>query len=90
MENKKDELDTLENKYQAHKENFLLTQQKYKDVNYMNKVKERSVEWIQAQFRGYWTRKTMKKKFKFLSALTVNKKPKEEDAGKGKGKKGKK
>ena len=90
LENKKDELDTLENKYQVHKENFLLTQQKCKDVDYMNKVKERSVEWIQAQFRGYWTRKTMKKKFKFLSALTVNKKPKEEDAGKGKGKKGKK
>ena len=90
LENKKDELDTLENKYQVLKENFLLTQQKCKDVDYMNKVKERSVEWIQAQFRGYWTRKTMKKKFKFLSALTVNKKPKEEDAGKGKGKKGKK
>ena len=86
LENKKDELDTLENKYQVLKENFLLTQQKCKDVDYMNKVKERSVEWIQAQFRGYWTRKTMKKKFKFLSALTVNKKPKEEDAGKGKGK----
>ena len=90
LENKKDELDTLENKYQVLKENFLLTQQQCKDVDYMNKVKERSVEWIQAQFRGYWTRKTMKKKFKFLSALTVNKKPKEEDAGKGKGKKGKK
>ena len=90
LENKKDELDTLENKYQVLKENFLLTQQKCKDVDYMNKVKERSVEWIQAQFRGYWTRKTMKKKFKFLSALTVNKKPKEEEAGKGKGKKGKK
>ena len=86
LENKKDELDTLENKYQVLKENFLLTQQKCKDVDYMNKVKERSVEWIQAQFRGYWTRKTMKKKYKFLSALTVNKKPKEEDAGKGKGK----
>ena len=84
LENKKDELDTLENKYQVLKENFLLTQQKCKDVDYMNKVKERSVEWIQAQFRGYWTRKTMKKKFKFLSALTVNKKPKEEDTGKGK------
>ena len=84
--NKKDELDTLENKYQVLKENFLVTQQKCKDVDYLNKVKERSVEWIQAQFRGYWTRKTMKKKYKFLSALTVNKKPKEEDAGKGKGK----
>ena len=82
LENKKDELDTLENKYQVLKENFLLTQQKCKDVDYMNKVKERSVEWIQAQFRGYWTRKTMKKKFKFLSALTVNKKPKEVDESK--------
>ena len=28
LENKKDELDTLENKYQVLKENFLLTQQK--------------------------------------------------------------
>ena len=91
LENKKDELDTLENKYKCLQENFLITQQKCKDVDYLNKVKERSVEWIQAQFRGYWTRKTMKKKYKFLSALTVNKKPKEEDAGKGKGKgKGKK
>ena len=90
LENKKDELDTLENKYQVLKENFLVTQQKCKDVDYLNKVKERSVEWIQAQFRGYWTRKTMKKKYKFLSALTVNKKPKEEDAGKGKGKNKKK
>ena len=44
LENKKDELDTLENKYQAHKENFLLTLKKCKDVDYMNKVKERSVE----------------------------------------------
>ena len=86
LENKKDELDTLENKYQVLKENFLVTQQKCKDVDYLNKVKERSVEWIQAQFRGYWTRKTMKKKYKFLSALTVNKKPKEEETGKGKGK----
>ena len=86
LENKKDELDTLENKYQVLKENFLVTQQKCKDVDYLNKVKERSVEWIQAQFRGYWTRKTMKKKYKFLSALTVNKKPKEDDGGKGKGK----
>ena len=90
LENKKDELDTLENKYKCLQENFLITQQKCKDVDYLNKVKERSVEWIQAQFRGYWTRKTMKKKYKFLNALTAAKKPKEEDAGKGKGKKGKK
>ena len=86
LENKKDELDTLENKYQVLKENFLVTQQKCKDVDYLNKVKERSVEWIQAQFRGFWTRKTMKKKYKFLNQLTAAKKPKEEDAGKGKGK----
>ena len=86
LENKKDELDTLENKYKCLQENFLITQQKCKDVDYLNKVKERSVEWIQAQFRGFWTRKTMKKKYKFLSQLTALKKPKEEDAGKGKGK----
>ena len=86
LENKKDELDTLENKYKCLQENFLITQQKCKDVDYLNKVKERSVEWIQAQFRGYWTRKTMKKKYKFLNALTVLKKPKEEEPGKGKGK----
>ena len=86
LENKKDELDTLENKYKCLQENFLITQQKCKDVDYLNKVKERSVEWIQAQFRGYWTRKTMRKKFKFLNALTIAKKPKEEDQGKGKGK----
>ena len=73
-------------KFKTLLENFLVTQQKCKDVDYLNKVKERSVEWIQAQFRGYWTRKTMKKKYKFLSALTVNKKPKEEETGKGKGK----
>ena len=90
LENKKDELDTLENKYKVLQENFLITQQKCKDVDYLNKVKERSVEWIQAQYRGYWTRKTMKKKYKFLSQLTALKKPKEEDAGKGKGAKGKK
>ena len=86
LENKKDELDTLENKYKCLQENFLITQQKCKDVDYLNKVKERSVEWIQAQFRGFWTRKTMKKKYKFLNALTVLKKPKEEEPGKGKGK----
>ena len=86
LENKKDELDTLENKYKVLQENFLVTQQKCKDVDYLNKVKERSVEWIQAQFRGFWTRKTMKKKYKFLNALTVLKKPKEEEPGKGKGK----
>ena len=86
LENKKDELDTLENKYKCLQENFLITQQKCKDVDYLNKVKERSVEWIQAQFRGFWTRKTMKKKYKFLNALTVLKKPKEEEQGKGKGK----
>jgi len=91
LENKKDELDTLENKYKVLQTNFLLTQQKCKDVDYLNKVKERSVEWIQAQFRGYWTRKTMKKKYKFLNALTIAKKPKEEEPGKGKkGAKGKK
>ena len=86
MENKKDELDTLENKYKVLQENFLLTQQKCKDVDYLNKVKERSVEWIQAQYRGYATRKAGKKKYKFLKALTVEKKPKEEEPGKGKGK----
>ena len=86
LENKKDELDTLENKYKCLQENFLITQQKCKDVDYLNKVKERSVEWIQAQFRGFWTRKNMKKKYKFLNALTIAKKPKEEDPGKGKGK----
>ena len=86
LENKKDELDTLENKYKCLQENFLITQQKCKDVDYLNKVKERSVEWIQAQFRGFWTRKTMKKNYKFLNALTVLKKPKEEEPGKGKGK----
>ena len=86
LENKKDELDTLENKYKCLQENFLITQQKCKDVDYLNKVKERSVEWIQAQFRGFWTRKTMKKKYKFLNALTIAKKPKEEEPGKGKGK----
>jgi hypothetical protein len=91
LENKKDELDTLENKYKVLQENFLLTQQKCKDVDYLNKVKERSVEWIQAQYRGYATRKAGKKKYKFLKALNVDKKPKEDDAGKGKGKgKGKK
>ena len=91
LENKKDELDTLENKYKVLQTNFLETQQKCKDVDYLNKVKERSVEWIQAQFRGYWTRKTMKKKYKFLNALTIAKKPKEEEPGKGKkGAKGKK
>jgi hypothetical protein len=90
LENKKDELDTLENKYKVLQENFLITQQKCKDVDYLNKVKERSVEWIQAQYRGYWTRKTMKKKYKFLNQLTAAKKPKEEDPGKGKGAKGKK
>ena len=90
LENKKDELDTLENKYKVLQENFLITQQKCKDVDYLNKVKERSVEWIQAQYRGYWTRKTMKKKYKFLSQLTALKKPKEEEPGKGKGAKGKK
>ena len=86
MENKKDELDTLENKYKVLQENFLLTQQKCKDVDYLNKVKERSVEWIQAQYRGYATRKAGKKKYKFLKALNVEKKPKEEEPGKGKGK----
>ena len=90
LENKKDELDTLENKYKVLQENFLLTQQKCKDVDYLNKVKERSVEWIQAQYRGYWTRKTMKKKYKFLNALSAPKKPKEEDTGKGKKGKAKK
>ena len=90
LENKKDELDTLENKYKVLQQNFLLTQQKCKDVDYMNMVKERSVEWIQAQFRGFFIRKTMRKKYKFLSALTIAKKPKEEDDGKGKGAKGKK
>ena len=90
LENKKDELDTLENKYKCLQENFLITQQKCKDVDYLNKVKERSVEWIQAQFRGFWTRKTMKKKYKFLNALTIAKKPKEEEPGKGKEKRKKK
>lgn len=85
----KTELDTLENKYKVLQENFLVTQQKCKDVDYWNKVKTRSVEWIQAQYRGYYTRKTMKKKYKFLNALTVTKKPKEEDPkAKGKGGKG--
>ena len=84
----KTELDTVENKYKVLNENFLLTQQKNKDVDYENKVKERSVEWIQAQFRGFWTRKTMRKKFKFLKALQVVKiPPPEEDPKKKKKKK---
>ena len=46
LENKKDEFDTFENKYKCLQENFLITKQKCKDVDYLNKVKERSVEWI--------------------------------------------
>ena len=80
----KTELDTVENKYKVLNENFLLTQQKNKDVDYDNKVKEHSIEWIQAQFRGYWTRKTMRKKYKFLNVLRAPKIPPPEEDDKKK------
>ena len=83
----KTELDTVENKYKVLNQNFLLTQQKNKDVDYDNKVKEHSIEWIQAQFRGYWTRKTMRKKYKFLNVLRAPKIPPPEEDDKKKKKK---
>lgn len=83
----KTELDTVQNKYNVLVKNFLLTQQNNKDVDYSNKVKERSVEWIQAQFRGYWIRKTLRKKYKFLNVLRVPKIPPPEDDDKKKKKK---
>ena len=73
------ELNTVENKYKVLLSNFLETQQKCKEVDYANKVKERSVEWIQAQFRGYWTRKQLRKKFKFLNVLRIPKIPPPEE-----------
>ncbi len=83
----KTELDTVENKYKVLNENFLLTQQKNKDVDYDNKVKEHSIEWVQAQFRGYWTRKTLRKKYKFLNVLRAPKIPPPEEDDKKKKKK---
>ena len=85
----KTELATVENKYKVFNENFLMTQLKCKEVDYDNKVKERAVEWMQAQFRGFWTRKTMRKKFKFLNVLRTPKIVPIDD-GKDKGKKKKK
>ena len=69
----KTDLATVEHKYKLFNENFLMTQQKCKDVDYDNKVKERAIEWMQAQFRGFWTRKTMRKKYKFLNVLRAPK-----------------
>lgn len=67
------ELNKLENKYNVYKDNFLLTQEKDKQVQYEYLVKERAVEWIQGQFRGFFTRKQMRKKFPFLKVLRAPK-----------------
>lgn len=84
----KTELATVENKYKVFNENFLMTQLKCKEVDYDNRVKERAVEWMQAQFRGFWTRKTMRKKFKFLNVLRAPKIiPIDDDKNKNKKKK---
>lgn len=88
---KKVEFDALESKYNFLKENFLLTQQKCKDVAYDEEVKQKAVEWMQGQFRGFMTRKQLRKKYKFLNVLRAPKKIDPEEAEKGKkGKKGKK
>ncbi|MCQ2820434.1 MAG: hypothetical protein MJ252_24480 [archaeon] len=82
------EFDAVENKYNVLKENFLLTQQKCKDATYAEEVRQKAVEWMQGQFRGFMTRKQLRKKYKFLNVLRAPKKIDPESDPK-KGKKGK-
>lgn len=78
------EFDAVENKYNFLKENFLLTQQKCKDAAYAEAVKQKAVEWMQGQFRGFMTRKQLRKKYKFLNVLRAPKKIDPEEADKKK------
>lgn len=81
------EFDAVESKYNFLKENFLITQQKCKQAEYDKEVKQKAVEWIQGQFRGYMTRKQLRKKYKFLNVL---REPKIKQIDENAGKKGKK
>lgn len=73
MASKKNNRDRLKEEFEtteiAHKKHL----EKVNEMNYANEVKVRASEWIQAQFKGFWIRKSLRKKYKFLAAL---KKPK--------------
>ena len=73
MNNKKLLRDKTKEKYETYEMTHSKHMDKQKELNYNNEVKVRASEWIQAQFKGYWTRKNLRKKYKFLAVL---KKPK--------------
>ena len=84
------EFDAVESKYNFLKENFLITQQKCKNLAYDMAVKQKAVEWMQGQFRGFMTRKALRKKYKFLNVLRAPKIVDPDNDPKGKGNQGKK
>lgn len=73
MSEKKVLKDKLRDKFEMYDESYKKHSVKMEQMKYENEVKLKASEWIQANFRGFWTRKTMKKKYKFLAIL---KKPK--------------
>jgi hypothetical protein len=68
MNKKKMEKDKVKQTYQVYQETYDKHQKKMEILSYENEVKVNASELIQAQFKGFWIRKTQTKKYKKILA----------------------
>lgn len=69
MNEKKNLRDQEKEKFETYEKAFERHMVNINELNYNNNVKVKASEWIQGQFRGYITRKVLRKKYKFLAVL---------------------
>lgn len=69
FENKNKLRDKLKKKHDAYKEAYNKHQERMGKLKFDEEVKLKAAEWIQAQFRGFFMRKTKRKNYKFLNVL---------------------
>ena len=69
FENKNKLRDKLKKKYLAYEAAHKKHQERLAKLKFDEDVKVKAAEWIQAQFRGFFLRKTKRKNYKFLNVL---------------------
>lgn len=69
LENKNKLRDKLKKKYLAYEAAHKKHQERLAKLKFDGDVKDKAAEWIQAQFRGFFIRKTKRKNYKFLNVL---------------------
>jgi DNA repair exonuclease SbcCD ATPase subunit len=69
FDNKNKQRDKLKKKYLAYEAAHKKHQDRLSKLRFDEDVKVKAAEWIQAQFRGFFMRKTKRKNYKFLNVL---------------------